>query len=124
VPVGFLGYKVYRSWFADKPPPGSRGAGARFLYVDLGVVNTDRKPRGPAVIKVLSEKGQEYLSKIPWSDARSGAAIPSLAPSASARGHLVFEIQTGTRFQLEVIETSPADSVRIELAPASKEPAL
>src|SRR2546423_15499215 len=46
VPAGYLGYKVLGSWFKDQSAGKNAkpGAGSN-LYIDLAIVNTDKKER-------------------------------------------------------------------------------
>jgi hypothetical protein len=65
VPAGFIGYKVYTSWFSDHLSANTsdkQSTAGTYLYIDLSVVNTDKKERAVGPFKLIDEKGREYSS--------------------------------------------------------------
>ena len=62
VPAGYLGYKVFGSWFSDhvSQKDGKQSGTGNYLYVDLAIVNTDKKERAVAPMKLIDETGKEY----------------------------------------------------------------
>lgn len=126
VPAGYLGYKVYGSWFTDHLPTrgGARKGSASYLYVDLGMVNTDKKERPVGTIKLIDEKGrQSGLSAKASAVEQSVAQIGKLAPSVSKRAFAIFEVPSGHQYKLQLPGFSDKDAVLIELSPAAAAPA-
>jgi hypothetical protein len=122
VPAGYLGYKVYGSWFTDHLSTQS-GAGkspTSYLYVDLSVVNTDKKERPVDLLKLIDENGKEYvLSEKASAVEQSLGRIGKLAPSMSKRAFAIFEVPSGHQYQLKIPGFSAADEVTIELTPTT-----
>jgi hypothetical protein len=116
VPAGYLGYKVFGSWFSD------RGAGSE-LYVDLAIVNTDKKERAVAPLKLIDESGKEYaLSEKSPAKGESVLKIGKVRPSASKRAIALFEVPKGHEYKLKIQGFSATDEVQIKLQPAAAPP--
>lgn len=122
VPAGYLGYKVYGSWFTDhlSTQGGAGKSPASYLYVDLGVVNTDKKERPVGPLKLIDEAGRESdLSEKAATAEQSLGQIGKLAPSMSKRAFAIFEVPSGHQYQLKIQGFSAADEVTIELTPTT-----
>lgn len=124
VPAGYLGYKVFGSWFSDhlqrnekETPAGS------YLYVDLAVVNTDKKERAVAPLRLVDEAGKEYpLSDKSASIERSVGELGKLGPNLSKRGFALFEVPKGHEYKLKIQGFSANEAVTITLSPAAAPP--
>jgi hypothetical protein len=115
VPAGYLGYKVISSSF-------STAGGASLLHVELAIVNTDKKERPVAAMKLVDETGKEYaLSNKP---APSGGAnistLGAIPPAQSKKAVAVFEAPKQHEYKLKVQGFSATDEVQIKLKPAAK----
>lgn len=121
VPAGYLGYRVNGCWFsehvfgnaADKQTPKGD-----YLYIDLNIVNTDRKERGVGPFKLIDEQGKEYkpserASKVP----QSADQIGKLGSGQSKQALVIFEAPRKHQYQLAVQGFSPAEVIKIELSP-------
>ena len=125
VPAGYLGYKVYSSWFSDrlsdheaKPSPP-----ANYLYIDLSIVNTDNKDRAIGPVKLIDDKGREYSpSPKAWKTEKSVGQIGSLGPGTSKRGVVIFEVPKDRGYMLEIQGFTATEIIKIELTPASAPP--
>ena len=116
VPAGYLGYKVFASWFSD------RGAG-RYLYVDLAVVNTDKKERAVAPLKLIDETGREYgLSEKSPAKGEGVLKIGKVSPNVSKRAIALFEVPRGHEYKLKIQGFSATDEVQIALKPGATPP--
>ena len=116
VPVGYLGYKVFGSWFGDQ------GA-ETYLYVDLAIVNTDKKERAVAPLKLIDETGKEYaLSGKSPAKGDGLLKIGKVSPNVSKRAIALFEVPKGHEYKLKIQGFSPADEVQIALKPAAAPP--
>jgi len=126
VPAGYLGYKVYRSWFGKQvstQPATAKPLTGSFLFLDLSVVNTDKKDRSVGPLKLLDEQGKAWvLSEKGDLVEQSIAKVGKLAPSVSKRAVAVFEVPVGHQYQLKLAGFSDADSVLIELSPTAPPP--
>ena len=117
VPAGYLGYKVYRSWFTDHLDTAGKSP-TSYLYVDLSVVNTDKKERPVGPLKLIDEQGREsVLSEKAAAVEQSVAQIGKLAPSVSKRVLGIFEVPNGHQYKLKISGFSDGDAVLIELSP-------
>lgn len=127
VPAGYLGYKVYSSWFVDHLPGKSNATqapGSNYLFIDLSVANTDKKERAPAALTVIDEKGKEYaLSAKAESIEKSIGQISKLSPSVSKRVLAVFEAPKGHAYQLKLHGFTAAEELMIQLTPTAAAPA-
>ena len=116
VPAGYLGYKVFGSWFSD------RGAGSD-LYVDLAIVNTDKKERAVAPLKLIDETGKEYaLSEKSPAKGEGVLKIGKISPNVSKRAIALFEVPKGHEYKLKIPGFSATDEVQIALQPAAAPP--
>jgi hypothetical protein len=116
VPAGYLGYKVFGSWFSD------REAGSD-LYVDLAIVNTDKKERAVAPLKLIDETGKEYaLSEKSPAKGEGLLKIGKVSPNMSKRAIALFEVPKGHEYKLKIQGFSPADEVQIALKPTAAPP--
>ncbi len=125
VPAGYLGYKVYGSWFTDhlSTRGGAGKSPASYLYVDLSVVNTDKKERPVGPLKLIDEEGRESdLSEKASTAEQSLGQIGKLAPSVSKRAFAIFEVPSGHQYKLKIQGFSAGDEVTIELTPAAAAP--
>ena len=126
VPAGYIGYKVYSSWFSDhlSANPSEKQANAgTYFFVDLSVVNTDRKERTIGPFKLIDEKGKEYsLSEKASTAEQSVGRIGKLSPSVSKRAFVIFEAPKGHEYKLRIQGFSVGDQVMIELSPKAGAP--
>jgi Domain of unknown function (DUF4352) len=124
VPAGYLGYKVFNSWFTDRLTDKSANApSANYLYVDLAIVNTDKNERAVAKLNLVDEKGKEYSpSQKAWTTEGSAGQIGKLAPAMSKRAFAIFEAPQGHQYKLKIQGFSATDVVMIELSPLSARP--
>ena len=119
VPAGYLGYKVYSSWFSDHLS-GEKPSPANYLYVDLSIVNTDSKDRTIVPLKLIDEKGREYSpSPKAWKSEKSVGQFGSLGPGTSKRGVVIFEVPKDYRYTLVIQGFNATEMIKIELTPAS-----
>lgn len=122
VPAGYLGLKVNSSWFTDHLTGKDKESG-RYLFVDLNLVNTDRKERSVGPLKLVDEKGTEYgLSARAATVEQSAGQIGNLPPSVSKRAFAIFEVSVGHQYKLKVQGFSATDVVLIDLSPAATAP--
>jgi hypothetical protein len=126
VPAGYIGYKVYSSWFSDHlsaNPSEKQSTDGTYLFVDLSVVNTDKKERAIGPFKLIDEKGKEYsLSEKASTAEQSVGLIGKLSPSVSKRAFAIFEAPKGHEYKLKIQGFSADDQVMIELSPKASAP--
>jgi hypothetical protein len=124
VPGGYFGYKVFRSWFSDHvSPKDSKPVAGSFLSVDLAIVNTDRKEREVAAMKLVDETGKEYaLSTKSANLENSLAQIGKVSPNQSKRAIAIFEAPKGHEYKLKIPGFSSTDEVQITLTPGAAPP--
>ena len=125
VPAGYLGYKVLGSWFSDhvSQKDGKQSGTGNYLYVELAVVNTDKKERAVAPMKLIDETGKEYaLSEKSASIERSMTQIGKVDPNQSKRAIALFEVPKGHQYKLKIQGFTSADEVQIKLSPAAAPP--
>jgi hypothetical protein len=124
VPAGYLGYKVFGSWFSDQVETDARKAPAgNYLFVDLSVVNTDKKERAVAPLSLVDEAGKEYpLSDKAANIERSVGALGKIEPTVSKRAFAVFEVPQGHQYKLKIQGFSATESVTISLTPMTTPP--
>jgi hypothetical protein len=126
VPAGYIGYKVYNSWFSDHlsaNPSEKQSTAGTYLYVDLSVVNTDKKERAIGPFRLIDEKGKEYgLSEKASTAEQSVGLIGKLSPSVSKRAFAIFEAPKGHEYKLKIQGFSVGDQVTIELSPKASAP--
>jgi hypothetical protein len=116
VPAGYLGYKVVGSWFS--------GQGGNQLYVDLAIINTDKKERAVPALKLVDETGKEYaLSAKPPVKGEGFLKLGNVGSNMSKRAIAVFEVPKGHQYKLKVQGFNPAEQVEINLKPAAAPPA-
>jgi predicted small lipoprotein YifL len=114
VPAGYLGYKVISSHF-------SGSANASLLYIDLAIVNTDKKERPVAAMKLVDETGKEYsLSDKNDSKDTAVGKLGPIPPSQSKRAVAVFEAPREHEYKLKVPGFTAGDEVEIKLKPGAK----
>lgn len=113
VPAGYLGYKIINSWFKDS-----------FLYIEMAIVNTDKKERPVAAMKLIDETGKEYLLSDKGEAKEPTVGHVGMVPaSQSKRATAVFEAPKGHEYMLKIPGFSATDEVQIKLKPAAKAPA-
>jgi hypothetical protein len=126
VPAGYIGYKVHSSWFSDHlsaNPSEKQSTAGTYLYVDLSVVNTDKKERAIGPFKLINEKGKEYsLSEKASTAEQSVGQIGKLSPGVSKRAFAIFEAPKGHEYTLNIQGFSVGDQVMIELSPKASAP--
>ena len=125
VPGGYFGYKVFRSWFSDhvSQKDSKQSVPGSFLSVDLAIVNTDRKEREVAAMKLVDETGKEYaLSTNSTNLEGSLAQIGKVSPNQSKRAIAVFEVPKGHEYKLKIPGFSSTDEVQITLSPGAAPP--
>jgi hypothetical protein len=126
VPAGYLGYKIIGSWFSDhiSRKDGKQSAAGTFLYVDLAIVNTDKKERDVAAIKLVDESGKEYVvSEKAATVEGSLGQVGKISPNQSKRAIAIFEALKGHEYKLKIQGFSAADEVQITLTPGAAPPA-
>lgn len=126
VPAGYLGYKVYRSWFNDHLSNQDRNKSSvrSYLFVDLSVVNTDKKERAASPLTLIDEEGKESsVSEKAAGLEQSVMQIGKLAPGVSKRALAIFEVSNGHQYKLKIRGFTDQDAVLIELLPSSTAPA-
>lgn len=126
VPAGYLGYKVFRSWFSDhvSQKDGKQSGAGSYLSVDLAIVNTDKKDRNVASMKLVDETGKEYaLSEKSATLEGSLVQLGKVSPNQSKRAIALFEAPKGHEYKLKIQGFSTADEVQITLTPAAAPPA-
>jgi hypothetical protein len=126
VPAGYIGYKVYSSWFSDHLSANTsekQSTAGSYLYIDLSIVNTDKKERAVGPFKLIDEKGKEYSPSEKASTAeQSVGQIGKLSPSVSKRAFVIFEAPKGPEYKLKIQGFSVGDQVMIELSPKAGAP--
>jgi Domain of unknown function (DUF4352) len=116
VPAGYLGYKIVNSWFKDQ---GS----SSFLYIDIAIVNTDKKERPAAAMKLVDETGKEFsLSDKGQAKEPTIQQVGMVGSGQSKRATAVFEAPKGHEYSLKIPGFSTTDEVQIKLKPAAKPP--
>jgi hypothetical protein len=123
--AGYLGYKVFGSWFTTHLPQanGTPPLTGTYLSVDFAIVNTDKKERAAAPLAVIDETGKEYaLCDKAAVIEGSVAKIGILTPNESRRTFAIFEVPKGHQYKLKIPGFSDVDAVLIELSPASALP--
>ena len=116
VPAGYLGYKVFASWFSDRGAESS-------LNVELAIVNTDRKERAVAPLKLVDETGKEYtLSEKSPAKGEGVLKIGKVSPNVSKRVVALFDVPKGHEYKLKIQGFSATDEVEIVLKPAAAPP--
>lgn len=116
VPAGYLGYKVFASWFSDRGAESS-------LNVDLAIVNTDKKERAVAPLKLVDETGKEYaLSEKSPAKGEGVLKIGKISPNVSKRVVALFDVPKGHEYKLKIQGFSATDEVQIVLKPAAAPP--
>jgi hypothetical protein len=114
VPAGYLGYKVISSRFSESTNPS-------LLYVDLAIVNTDKKERPVAAMKLVDEAGKEYsLSDKNDSKDTAVGKLGPIPPTQSKRAVAVFEAPRKHEYKLKVPGFSAGDEVEIKLKPGAQ----
>lgn len=123
VPAGYLGYKVIGSWFSDHMS-GKQSAPGTFLNIDLAIVNTDKKERDVAAIKLVDETGKEYaVSDKAATVEGSLGQVGKVSPNQSKRAIAIFEAPKGHQYKLKIQGFSATDEVQITLTPGAAPPA-
>ena len=117
VPAGYLGYKIINSWFKDQGQTS-------FLYIDMAIVNTDKKERPVAGMKLVDETGKEFLVS-DKGDAKEPTVqhVGLVGSGQSKRATAVFEVPKGHEYSLKIPGFSATDEVQIKLKPTAKPPA-
>jgi len=117
VPAGYLGYKIVNSWFKDQGTTS-------FLYIDMAIVNTDKKERPVGAMKLVDETGKEFsLSDKGEAKEPTVAHVGMIGVGQSKRTTAVFEAPQGHEYKLKVQGFSATDEAQIKLKPAAKPPA-
>ena len=124
VPAGYLGYKVVGSWFQDQPAGKDDKQAATYLYIDMAIVNTDKKERPVGALKVIDETGKEYALSDKAPAKGLGVAQAGIVGSAqSKRVTAAFEAPKGHQYKLKLQGFSATDEVQINLKPGATAPA-
>lgn len=120
VPAGYLGYKVLGSWYGDQ---AGKQPASSLLYVDLAIVNTDKKERAVGPMTLIDESGKEYaLSEKAGATERSITQAGNVGSTQSKRATAIFEAPQGHEYRLKIQGFSDKDEVQIKLAPAAHPP--
>jgi len=122
VPAGYLGYKVLRSWFSDhlSQKDGKQPASGNYLNIELAIVNTDKKERELAPMKLIDETGREYaLSGKSATIENDVAKVGKVGSNQSKRAVALFEAPQGHQYKLKIQGFSASDEVEINLSPES-----
>ncbi len=125
VGIGSLGYQVYDSWytsklsgnqFIDQPPD------AKYLFVDLGIVNTAKEAYTIPPFKLIDENNAEYeTSSKGFMAEGSIGLLDKLNPSVSKRAYVIFDVPQGRNYKLKVSGGYwSGESALIELSPKAK----
>jgi hypothetical protein len=125
VPAGYLGYKIIGSWFSDhiSGKDGKQSAAGTFLYIDLAIVNTDKKERDVAAIKLVDESSKEYpVSEKAATVEGSLGQVGKVSPNQSKRAIAIFEAPKGHEYKLKIQGFSAADEVQITLTTGAAPP--
>jgi Domain of unknown function (DUF4352) len=124
VPAGYFGYKVFGSWFSNHLQANAKTVSAEnYLYVDLAVVNTDKKERSVAPLRLVDEAGKEYpLSQKSESAGRSVGELEKLGPNVSKRVLAIFAVPKGRQYKLKIEGFSASEAMTITLSPAATPP--
>lgn len=127
VAVGVFGYKVFGSWYTNRlsnnqflnEPPD-----AKYLFVDLGVVNGAKESYTVPPFSLIDTTGAEYeTSSKAWAAEGSIGLLDSLNPGVGKRAYVIFDVPEGRQYRLKVSGGYwSGDSALIELAPESKKP--
>jgi Domain of unknown function (DUF4352) len=123
--VGYTAYKVNDSWytkrlsgnqFLNQPPD------ATYLFVDVSVLNTDKKQRMIPPFKLLDENNAEYgTSDKAWMAEGSIGLLQNLNPGVGKRAYVIFDVPTRHTYRLRVSGGYwSADEALVELAPHAK----
>jgi len=115
VPAGYLGYKVIGSRFKDQPS-------GPVLYVDIAIVNTDKKERPVSLMKLVDETGKEFSLSDKAEDASAISKIGMVPAAQSKRATAVFEAPRGHEYKLKIQGFSATDEVEIKLKFTGKPP--
>jgi hypothetical protein len=115
VPAGYLGYKIIGSSFKDQPS-------GTLLYVDMAIVNTDKKERPVTLMKLVDETGKEFSLSDKGGVASAIGKIGMVPASQSKRATAVFEAPRGHQYKLKIQGFSATDEVEIKLKFAAKPP--
>jgi len=125
VNVGYMQYKVYDSWYTNRlsgnqflnQPPD-----ATYLFVDLGVANTDKEERTVPPFKLIDENKAEYgTSDKAWAAEGSIGLLQNLNPSVAKRAYVIFDVPTGRTYKLKASGGYwSSDDALIELSPSTK----
>lgn len=104
--VGYTAYRVNGCWFStrlsdnqflDRPPD------ATYLFVDVNVVNVDKKERMIAPFKLLDESGAEYgTSDKAWMADGSIGLLTNLNPGVGKRAYVISDVPTQHQYRLLV----------------------
>ena len=125
VNVGYMQYQVYGAWYTNRlsgnqylnQPPD-----ATYLFVDLGVANTDKEERTVPPFKLIDENKAEYgTSDKAWAAEGSIGLLQNLNPSVAKRAYVIFDVPAGRNYKLKVSGGYwSSDDALIELSPSTK----
>lgn len=104
VVVGYTGYVVSRSWWATRitdsetlnVPPA-----ARYLFVEVTVMNNDKEARMIPPFKLLDGNGAQFdSSSNAWAAEGSLGVLESLNPEVAKKGLVIFDVPMGREYKL------------------------
>lgn len=123
--VGYMQYKVYDSWYTNRLSGNqylNQSPDATYLFVDLGVANTDKEERTVPPFKLIDENKAEYgTSDKAWAAEGSIGLLQNLNPNVGKRAYVIFDVPTGRSYKLKVSGGYwSSDNALIELTPTTK----
>ena len=103
ISVGYMGYQVFGvKWQNSIGDALKQYPDAKFLVIDIGIVNVDKQPRTFPSFKLLDDQGREYeeSSERIFLEGAIGL-LKTLNPNVATRGYLVFDVPKGD-YKLEL----------------------
>ena len=125
VSVGAFGYQVYGSWYSNKLSGNqflNQQPDAKYLFVDLGVVNGEKESYTIPPFKLIDQNNAEYeTSSKAWAAEGSIGLLDKLNPGVSKRAYVIFDVPEGKSYKLKVSGGYwSGKEALIELSPKAK----
>jgi len=106
VGVGYTGYCVWRCWWSESLSSNefmNQKPNAKYLFVELSVINGDKKARMIPPFFLEDENGAEYqTSANGWAVEGSIGSLESLNPSVQKAGTIVFDVPENHIYKLKL----------------------
>jgi hypothetical protein len=106
VNVGYMSYKVWRTWWSDRLSSNEfldSRPNAKWLFVELSARNNDKKPRMIPPFKLMDEQEREYDSSSEGALIESAIGpLESLNPDVVKQGRVVFDVPQNRTYRLKV----------------------